>query len=171
MRSGRSKRSAGTRGRTKLDSTGLKDGMTRREFLRGMRFGKGKRVLFHGDRCTGCGLCLRECSTGALSLSRGNRGDGYQILLKVDLCDGCGHCEKICPEHCFRLEQKTESEKRTQQAEIIFEDKFSRCIGCGVPLFPQALLKKLEAKLFGTGKPAWSMNVCPSCRAKSQLPG
>ncbi len=41
--------------------------------------------------CAGCGLCVDECSAGAISLS------GGAALIAPVLCDGCGACVEICP--------------------------------------------------------------------------
>jgi Fe-S-cluster-containing hydrogenase component 2 len=41
--------------------------------------------------CAGCGLCVAECSTGAISLSEG------AALIAPALCDDCGACVEICP--------------------------------------------------------------------------
>lgn len=41
--------------------------------------------------CAGCGLCVDECSAGAISLS------GGIALVAPALCDNCGACVEICP--------------------------------------------------------------------------
>lgn len=151
----------------KLHLSGSKDRMTRREFLKGIRPKKNMRVLIDKEKCTGCGLCMVDCPTRALSLS----GDGnkvvYQFFFRPDLCDACGICIKTCPENCLQLEQEIEGNTRDKKAEVIFEDKICRCIGCEIPLFPQAMVKNLETKIFAVGKPTWSFNLCPACRVKS----
>ncbi len=44
------------------------------------------------EKCTGCGLCARWCSTGAIS----RRGDKYWI--DPSLCTRCGSCYFSCPQ-------------------------------------------------------------------------
>jgi nitroreductase/NAD-dependent dihydropyrimidine dehydrogenase PreA subunit len=43
------------------------------------------------DRCTGCGLCVDDCPTRALSMR-----DGKAVVTGPDSL-GCGHCAAICP--------------------------------------------------------------------------
>ena len=78
--------------------------------------------------------------------------------------------EKSCPEHCLQLVKKEpEKDKTGKEAEVIFEDEISRCMECGIPLFPQSMVKKLKTKIFMTKEPTWSFNLCPSCRIKTQF--
>ena len=154
----------------RLEPSGSKERMTRREFL-GIRSKKDVRVVIDREKCTGCGLCIVDCPTRALSLSRDGNQDAYQFFFRADLCNACGSCKESCPENCLELEQKLKGSKTDNQAVVIFEDKICRCIGCGIPLFPQAMVKNLEAKMFPSGKPTWSFNLCPSCRINVQLGG
>jgi NAD-dependent dihydropyrimidine dehydrogenase PreA subunit len=41
--------------------------------------------------CTGCGLCVDECSAGAISLFDG------AALIAPALCNDCGACVDVCP--------------------------------------------------------------------------
>jgi ferredoxin len=155
----------------RLRLPGSKEKMTRREFLRTIRPKKDWRVIIHKDKCTGCGLCMVDCPTQALSLSRGGKQEAYQFLFRPDRCDACGICERSCPENCLRLERESEGKSREKQAAILFEDEICRCTGCGIPLFPRAMVKKIEDKMMTAGKPTWSFDFCPSCRVKSQFEG
>jgi ferredoxin len=154
----------------KLHLTGSKDRMTRREFL-GIRRRKNVKLIIDKEKCTGCGLCMVGCPTRALNLSRGVHQDTYQIFFTSALCDACGICETSCPENCIQLQQGIEENTTDRQIEVVFKDEFCHCIGCGTPLFPEAMLKNLETKIFAAGKPTWSFNLCPSCRFKSQFEG
>jgi nitroreductase/NAD-dependent dihydropyrimidine dehydrogenase PreA subunit len=47
-------------------------------------------------KCSGCGLCVRECVTGRFSV------DGNQTARYSDpenWCIGCGHCVAVCPQN------------------------------------------------------------------------
>jgi ferredoxin len=46
--------------------------------------------------CTGCGICVLRCPTGAVEL-RGNRA---QIVRPAD-CTFCEICESYCPTHAI----------------------------------------------------------------------
>jgi Pyruvate/2-oxoacid:ferredoxin oxidoreductase delta subunit len=122
------------------------------------------------EKCTGCGLCTIHCPTQALTISQNNEGNSYQLLFREEACDACGVCEKSCPENCLQwMEEEPVQEKSRKEAKVIFEDKISRCLECGTPLFPHAMIKKLESTIFNTGKTTWPFNLCPSCRMKTQF--
>jgi ferredoxin len=145
-----------------------KEKMSRREFLKIIRLNKHGMPIIDKEKCTGCGLCAIDCPTKALTLFQNSERDTYQLLFREEACDACGICEKSCPEHCLQLtEQKSEQDRIVKGAKVIFEDKISRCVECCTPLFPQAMIKKLESKIFNTGKTVWSFNLCPSCRMKT----
>ena len=52
------------------------------------------------NRCVACGVCMRACPRGALSIWRG-------CYAQVDeaKCVGCGLCAKACPAGCIALEE------------------------------------------------------------------
>jgi len=50
-----------------------------------------------GASCDGCGLCLRYCPHGALSL------DGGRPAVDRALCTGCGLCAEVCPPGALAL--------------------------------------------------------------------
>jgi ferredoxin len=127
-------------------------------------------LVLDSKKCTGCGLCTIDCPTKALTLSQNGEENTYQIFFIQKTCNACGICEKSCPENCLRLdEQGLEQKKIEEDAELLFKDKFSRCLECGIPLFPQAMVKKLESKMDKTRGQAWPFHLCPSCRMKSQF--
>jgi len=152
-----------------MRSSASKGEMTRREFLRGLRSEKDRRVVVDQDRCTGCGLCVVDCSTRALSLARDGGGDFYQFVFRPDLCDGCCECERSCPENCLRLEEEPEGKTSAKEIQAVFKDEICRCAECGIPLFPRAMAKNLEAKMTAAGKRPCPVNLCPACSIKSEF--
>jgi ferredoxin len=143
--------------------------MSRREFLKGIQPKKGGIPILQKEKCTGCGLCAMDCPTGALTLLQNRKEDTYQLLFRHDLCNACGKCETSCPEKCLRLETGFEMDKRKKVAEVIFEDGISRCSGCGIPLFPEAMVNHLKLKVLGRGNFPWPFDLCPSCRIKTHF--
>jgi len=47
--------------------------------------------------CTGCGLCVKACPTGALAMS-GSRA----VVARPAACEYTGDCERICPMQAIR---------------------------------------------------------------------
>ena len=44
-----------------------------------------------GAACDGCGLCVRYCPHGSLSLEEG------RLVVDPEMCSGCGLCAEVCP--------------------------------------------------------------------------
>jgi NADH-quinone oxidoreductase subunit F len=54
------------------------------------------------DSCIGCGLCLRNCSTNAIS------GEPKKLhWIDQELCHQCGVCYEVCPPKFFSVEIRT----------------------------------------------------------------
>ncbi len=154
----------------RLNASGLNDRMSRREFLKVLRLKNHGKPLIDTEKCTGCGLCTIDCSTKALTVHQSGERETYELLFRQGACDGCGVCEKSCPEHCLRLvEKESERDEAGDEVKVIFEDTLSRCVECGLPLFPRAMAEKLEAKIFMDKKTTWPFYLCPSCRIKAQF--
>lgn len=154
----------------RLNALGLNDRMSRREFLKVIRLKNHVRPLIDKEKCTGCGLCTIDCPAKALTVNQSDGRDIYQLLFRQGACDACGVCERSCPEHCLRLaEKEPEEDQAGEGVKVVFEDNISRCLECGIPLFPRAMAKKLEAKILMNRKTNWPFNLCPSCRVKTQF--
>ncbi len=154
----------------RLNASGLNGRMSRRDFLKVIRLKNHLRPLIDNEKCTGCGLCTIDCPAQALTVDQGDGRDTYQLLFRQEACDGCGVCEKSCPEHCLRLiEKESEKDEAGDEVKVLFEDTLSKCAECGLPLFPRAMAKKLEAKILINRKTNWPFDLCPSCRIMTQL--
>ena len=53
-------------------------------------------VIINSKTCTGCGLCVKDCISNALSLENGKAAYSGQ-------CISCGHCAAICPSSSVSL--------------------------------------------------------------------
>lgn len=49
-------------------------------------------------RCAACGVCLKVCPRGAISVYR-----GCHARVEEAKCVGCGLCAKACPAGCITL--------------------------------------------------------------------
>jgi nitroreductase/ferredoxin len=59
---------------------------------------EGVSTLIDPERCTGCGLCVRVCPAGTLSMREG------RAVVSGSRSLDCGHCEAVCPAGAVRVE-------------------------------------------------------------------
>ena len=60
-----------------------------------------KIAIVDQSRCVACGVCVRACPRGALSIWR-----GCYVDVNRDTCVGCGLCAKACPAGCIAVTQR-----------------------------------------------------------------
>ena len=57
---------------------------------------RGK-VIWDATTCTGCGLCVKDCPSGALELFTVDKiNKRFVMLYHVDRCTYCAQCEVSC---------------------------------------------------------------------------
>jgi len=70
------------------------------------------------DRCTGCGVCVRNCPTGSIKIEGGKAKFDYSS------CIGCGECIALCPESALRILWETDAEafqeKVAETASVVY---------------------------------------------------
>jgi ferredoxin len=54
-------------------------------------------ALIDADVCVGCGTCVEECPSGAISLDE-------VAVVSIDECVDCGTCVDVCPSGAVTLE-------------------------------------------------------------------
>jgi len=59
-------------------------------------------VIVDISRCAGCGICMRDCPTGAITVER-LLDKGVCVRHRYDMCATCGQCELACPEQAIVL--------------------------------------------------------------------
>lgn len=52
-------------------------------------------IVIDPDKCIGCGICVRDCPTGALQLEKKSR-DEFKLIHYPARCAYCGQCEDSC---------------------------------------------------------------------------
>ena len=52
--------------------------------------------------CVACGVCLKACPKGALSIYR-----GCFAQVEEEKCVGCGLCAKACPAGCIAITERS----------------------------------------------------------------
>ncbi|RLI54952.1 MAG: electron transfer flavoprotein subunit alpha [Candidatus Thorarchaeota archaeon] len=57
-------------------------------------------LKYDRDACTGCMLCPKVCSFGAIEK------DGDKVKFDLDKCVLCGSCEEVCPVNAIHIERK-----------------------------------------------------------------
>ena len=123
------------------------------------------RLEVDGSRCSGCGLCVTDCPTGALTLSSDD--ESSCILFRHDLCVACGRCADICPEKCLKMERVLELDGLRRSAVVLFEDSIARCRCCGNIIGSQAMVRQLRLKLAASGDSLVSqLELCPECKVE-----
>ena len=52
--------------------------------------------------CVACGVCMKSCPRGAISIYR-----GCHAVVDGEKCVGCGLCAKACPAGCIDLKERS----------------------------------------------------------------
>jgi uncharacterized Fe-S center protein len=59
----------------------------------------GGRIDWIKERCTACGLCVKVCDTGAISLDPKTK----EVAIFAHDCRFCGHCIQACPRKALAI--------------------------------------------------------------------
>ena len=54
--------------------------------------------------CVACGVCLKTCRKGAISIYK-----GCYAQVEEKKCVGCGLCAKACPAGCIAVKERSEA--------------------------------------------------------------
>lgn len=66
---------------------------------------RGK-IVFHSDRCVACGMCIRVCCPGAITMTKDKKDSGEELVtMEFDLscCTFCQMCSDFCPRKAIEL--------------------------------------------------------------------
>lgn len=56
--------------------------------------------IFNADLCVGCGLCQKDCPSGAIEIS--DVGGKRKPIFYLDLCIFCYQCAESCPKGAIK---------------------------------------------------------------------
>jgi len=62
--------------------------------------------IWNLTRCVGCGICYRDCPSGAIEMI--GRGPEAEFRYHLDLCLFCGQCEEVCPRGVITMTEQYE---------------------------------------------------------------
>ena len=57
-------------------------------------------IVVDTEKCKGCGVCIVNCPTQTIALSKNvnNKGYNYAYMENPDNCTGCTNCATVCPD-------------------------------------------------------------------------
>ncbi|MEF9986312.1 MAG: 4Fe-4S binding protein [Bacteroidales bacterium] len=57
-------------------------------------------IVVDTERCKGCGVCIANCPTQTISLSKevNRKGYNFAFMANPDNCTGCTNCATVCPD-------------------------------------------------------------------------
>lgn len=56
-----------------------------------------RKVIINEEKCIGCGMCVKDCVSGIITLVEGKAVVGEHGCIK------CGHCEAVCPRNAVEV--------------------------------------------------------------------
>jgi len=127
-------------------------------------------VVVNSDACTLCTVCVAACPSGALS----SAGNAPRLVFREFQCHQCGLCRETCPEGAIQLEPRLHLEEPTEGQTVLREAEFFRCVECGVPFAPPAMINRIKEKLVGhwmyaSERQLRRLQMCRTCRTRDAL--
>ncbi|MEM2165302.1 MAG: NADH-quinone oxidoreductase subunit I [Candidatus Bathyarchaeia archaeon] len=88
----------------------------KRELPKGFR----GRIEYDMGKCIGCGLCARDCPSGAIEMV--GRGRTAEFKVHLYMCTFCGQCVDSCPVNAISFTNEYEYASR-DKSKLVFEFK------------------------------------------------
>ena len=127
-----------------------------------------------GERCTGCGACSVQCSSGANEVF--DREGVRVVRISLGMCLMCGRCEDICPEEAIRLTKEFELAYSKPEGEPRVENeiRLKACKNCGKTYTTTKHLEAIKRRVSESIDPSVKevvlrdmgvyLDYCPDCR-------
>jgi ferredoxin len=115
--------------------------------------------------------CVTVCPSRALS----GGGDVPRLTFRESRCHQCGFCKETCPEGAIRLLPRLLCNQDAIEAQVVLhEAEPFRCVECGVPFGPPAIIARMQDKLRGhwmyaSERQMRRLRMCGACRTRDAL--
>lgn len=123
------------------------------------------RVEIDESQCTGCGLCVGSCPTGALACSVDDDKPACQITFQHSRCTACGACVESCPENCIVLKRTLELDRLDDPPTPLLQYEMVKCRICGGHMGPANVIHKVKSQMMTGERP----DLCAECAIKDEL--
>ncbi|MFB3887174.1 MAG: 4Fe-4S binding protein [Thermodesulfobacteriota bacterium] len=127
-------------------------------------------VAVNSEACTLCMACVAACPSGALS----SGGNGPRLVFQEFGCHQCGLCREKCPENAIQLIPRLFLGGTTESKSVLRETEPFRCVECGIPFAPPAMINRMREKLaghwmYGNEQQLRRLQMCRTCRTRDAL--
>ena len=86
---------------------------------------RGK-ISYDPEKCIACGMCIRVCSPGAITMTKGEKSDEGQLIemsFNMGSCTFCQMCADFCPKKAIKLTNEY-SMVATDKNELVVSGSF-----------------------------------------------
>jgi ferredoxin len=128
-------------------------------------------VAIDSDACTLCMACAGVCPSGALSAD----GKAPRLVFREFRCHQCGLCRETCPESAIQLVPRLLLDPGAPEKQTVLrETEAFRCVECGAPFAPPAMINRIKEKLAGhwmyaNERQLRRLKMCRTCRTRDAL--
>ena len=80
-------------------------------------------IEIDADKCTGCGLCVRDCPAGGLRLEKKSR-DEFKLIHYPARCAYCSQCQSSCVRGAIRHSNRlVDATDRPKELVVVLKEK------------------------------------------------
>ena len=135
------------------------------------------RIVYHADKCIGCGMCERVCAGGAISRTTEKVEEGDKITLTFNLgsCTFCSHCADFCSRDAIEFTGDYHM-VATQEEDLLVSGSFIKKPPVKKPAPPKPAAPKTESEPSASGSDSERKNggadvqISPKAEAERSEP-